>query len=298
MKALLLTGVNEKLLRFDVRQLVGYVESTRNDDGGYCFYRLNESNAADTFYAVYALTALNRPVPEPELTADFLQQRQGSDGSFQSIYSADYVLRALDLLGVPPLFDSDDFLHSQLRGTLSIVSQPYYQLSNSFLESLGRAVAILALRRKEPSPAVKTEVVAAVRQYRRPEGGFGVDHASIYSTYNAVQALSFSPADCLAGVSQWIRRCEWKTGGFSQTPMNTPNYLDEIHRGLSIMQAVNESPRYRQEIARFIGQLQNANGGFRRAVDSGISSLENAYYALKALVVLGYWKVRYDNTRI
>ncbi len=282
--------MNETLLRFDVHQLVEYVESTRSDDGGYCYYRLNESNAADTFYAVYVLTALNRPVPEPELTADFLQQHQGSDDSFQSIYSADYVLRALDLLGVPPPFDPNDFLQSQLEGTLSIASQPYYELSNSFLASLGKAVAILALRHDEPSPAVKTEVVEAVRPYKRPEGGFGVDHASVYSTYNAVQALSFSLSDSPAGVSQWIRRCEWKKGGFSQTPVNTPNYLDEIHRGLSIMRAVNERPRYPQETATFIGRLQNANGGFRRAADSGISSLENAYYALKALVELSYWK--------
>lgn len=72
--------------------------------------------------------------------------------------------------------------------------------------------------------------------------------------------------------------------------MNTPNYLDEIHRGLSIMRAVNERPRYQHETAQFIGQLQNANSGFRRAVDSGISSLENAYYALKALIELSYWK--------
>ena len=67
MKAQLLTGVNETLLRFDVHQLIGYVESTRSDDGGYCFYRLNESNAADTLYAVYVLTALDRPVQGPEL---------------------------------------------------------------------------------------------------------------------------------------------------------------------------------------------------------------------------------------
>jgi len=273
-----------------VHQLVEYVESTRSDDGGYCFYRLNESNAADTFYAVYVLTALDRPVPGLELTADFLQQRQDSDGSFQSVYSADYVLRALDLLGVPPLFDPDDFLHSLLERTLGIISQPYYELSNSFLQSLGRAVAILALRHEEPLSEVKTAVVKAVRQYKHSEGGFGVDHASIYSTYNALQALSFSQSDCLAGVSQWLRRCEWKTGGFSQTPMNTPNYLDGIHRGLSIMRAVNERPRFPQETARFIGQLQNANGGFRRAADSGISSFENAYYALKALVQLSYWK--------
>jgi uncharacterized protein len=214
MKALLVTGANEKLLRFDLRQLVEYINSTRSDDGGYCFYRLNESNAADTFYAVYVLTALNRPVPEPELTADFLQQRQRSDGSFQSIYFADYVLRTLDLLRVPPLFDPKDFLHSHLERTLSIVSQPHRELSNSFLESLGRAVAILAFQNEDQSLEVKTELVEVVRQYKHPEGGFGTDHASIYSTYNAVQALSFSPSDCLAGVSQWIRRCEWKTGGF------------------------------------------------------------------------------------
>jgi hypothetical protein len=282
--------VNETLLRFDVHQLVEYVESTRSDDGGYCFYRLNESNAADTFYAVYALNALNRPVQEPELTADFLQQRQDSDGSFQSVYSADYVLRGLDLLGAAPLFDPDEFLHSQLKRTLAVTKKPYYERSNSFLQSLGRAVVILTFRHEEPSPAVNSVVVAAVREYKRSEGGFGVDHASVYSTYNAVQALSFSPSDCLAGVAKWIRRCEWKTGGFSQTPANTPNYLDEIHRGLSIMRAVNERPHYPQEITRFIGQLQNANGGFRRAADSGISSLESAYYALKALVQLSYWK--------
>ena len=281
--------MNQRLLQFDVGQLINYVESTRSNDGGYCFYRLNESNAADTFYAIFVLTALNQPVPDPQLTAAFLQQRQSSDGSFQSIYSADYVLRALDLSGVPPLFNPNDFLHSLLERTLGIVSQPYYELSNSFLQSLGRAVAILAIRHEEPSPAVKNEVVAAVRDYKRSEGGFGVDHASVYSTYNALQALSFSQSDCLAGVSQWIRRCEWKTGGFSQTPMNTPNYLDEIHRGLSIIRAVNERPRYPQETTGFIGQLQNANGGFRRAADSGISSLESAYYALKALVELSYW---------
>ena len=125
--------MNQRLLQFDVGQLINYVESTRSNDGGYCFYRLNESNAADTFFAIFVLTALNQPVPDPQLTAALLQQRQDSDGSFQSVFSADYVLRALDLLGVPPLFDPDDFLHSLLERTLGIISQPYYELSNSFL---------------------------------------------------------------------------------------------------------------------------------------------------------------------
>jgi penicillin V acylase-like amidase (Ntn superfamily) len=37
-----------------------------------------------------------------------------------------------------------------------------------------------------------------------------------------------------------------------------------------------------------IGQLQNANGRFRWTADSGISSLENAYFALKALMEVTY----------
>lgn len=43
---------------------------------------------------------------------EFLQQRQSSNGPFKSSYIADYVLGALDLLGVSPLFDPSEFLHS------------------------------------------------------------------------------------------------------------------------------------------------------------------------------------------
>ena len=57
------------------------------------------------------------------------------------------------------------------------------------------------------------------------------------------------------------------------------------------MRTTNERPTYIHETARFIGQLQNANGGFRRAYDSGISSLENSYYAVKALEELTHWLV-------
>ncbi|MGB9372329.1 MAG: hypothetical protein WCB79_10430 [Halobacteriota archaeon] len=53
---------------------------------------------------------------------------------------------------------------------------------------------------------------------------------------------------------------------------------------------MNERPRYPYETAQFIGQLRNANARFMRTADSGISSLENAYFALKALIELTYWK--------
>ncbi len=279
-------NLNELLIWFDVPHLIAYVNSTRSDDGGYCFYRLNESNAADTFYAAYVLTALRHPVPEPALTIDFLQRRQRSGGSFQSIYTADDVLRGLCLLGSATRFDPAAFLLGRLEETLSLTTKPYYERNEQFLESLGTAVALAAFRHVEPSPALKSAIVEAVRPYAHPEGGFGIDNASVEATYNAVRALTFSPSAIPRSVSAWIRRCEWPTGGIAKTGANTPNFLDDIYQGIFIMQAMNVRPQYLHATARFIGQLQNANGGFRRAADSGISSLENSYYALKALVEL------------
>jgi len=41
---------------------------------------------------------------------------------------------------------------------------------------------------------------------------------------------------------------------------------------------------------RAVAGRSDANGGLRRALDSGVSSLENTYYALKALVELSHWE--------
>jgi hypothetical protein len=284
-----LTQVNQNLLRFDLHQLVHYVNSTRNDDGGYCFYRLDESNAADTFYAVYALTALNQPVAMHNRTRAYLRQRQGSDGSFQSVFAADYVLRGLARLAAAPLFDPDDFLLARLQASLDIVRQPRYERSEAFLELLGTAVELVSLRKAALLRPLEADIAAAVQPYKRPEGGFGTERASVFATYHALRALTCSRSELFGGVSSWIRECEWPTGGFSQTRANTPNYLDAIYQGLSVMRAVNARPRYPQQTAQFIARLQNANGGFRRAADVGISSLENTYYAIRALVELSYW---------
>ena len=89
--------VNERLLRFT------YVSSSdtsraREARRRVRFYRLNESNAATPSTQCTYSTRLIDPCRSPK-DGRLLQQRQDSDGSFQSIYSADYVLRALDLWG-------------------------------------------------------------------------------------------------------------------------------------------------------------------------------------------------------
>jgi hypothetical protein len=291
MNSVLVTGLDNRLLTFDVRELVDYVHSTRSDDGGYCFYRLKESNAADTFYAVHILKNLRYAVPGPETTADFFQHYQASDGSFQSIYMTSYVVQGLALLDAQLLFDPSGFIVRHLNSTLSITKQPSYELSDALLEPIGTAVTLLGLMKAEIPTHLTHEIYDAVHLYKRTDGGFGAVSSNVYATYHAVRSIATNllAADLLTGVSSWIRRCEWPTGGFSKTPDNTPNYLDEIYQALYLMRTTNVRPTYIHETARFIGRLQNANGGFRRAYDSGISSLENAYYAVTALEELTYW---------
>ena len=284
---------DNRLLTFDVRELVDYVISTRSDDGGYCFYRLKESNTADTFYAVHILKSLKYAVPGPETTIKFLKNYQDKDGSFQSIYTASYVLQGLALLGAQPLFDPYGFITRHLKSTLGITKHPSYEPNDALLEPIGTAVTLLVLLRGEIPMQLMREIYEIVHAYKRADGGFGAVHSNVYATYYAVRAVVANPlaSDTLTGVSNWVRRCEWPTGGFSKTPDNTPNYLDEVYQALYLMRVTNERPTYIHETAKFIGRLQNANGGFRRAYDSGISSLENSYYAIKALEELAYWLV-------
>jgi len=111
---------------------------------------------------------------------------------------------------------------------------------------------------------------------------------SIRLTMQYRRSLSL-PSDCLAGVAKWIRRCEWKMGGFSQTPANTPIILTRSTEGSLFMRAVNERPHYPQEITRLSASSRTPKAGFGGCRFRHLS-LESAYYALKALVQLSYWK--------
>lgn len=62
--------------------------------------------------------------------------------------------------------------------------------------------------------------------------------------------------------------------------------MDETYYGLQIFRLLGERPPYAEESIRFVAGCQNENGGFRRALASGISGFETSYYALESLRVL------------
>ncbi|MEM2124062.1 MAG: hypothetical protein QXL43_01850, partial [Methanolinea sp.] len=67
----------------------GYARERRCPSGGYCFFRLDEPNAADTCFALHVLS-LAGEIPGDHETVRFLHELQAPDGSYPSLAAALY----------------------------------------------------------------------------------------------------------------------------------------------------------------------------------------------------------------
>ncbi len=64
---------------------IRYITERRCESGGYCFYRLDEPNAGDTFYALASLAILDALPRNDETTRTYLHSFQLPDGSFPNV---------------------------------------------------------------------------------------------------------------------------------------------------------------------------------------------------------------------
>jgi len=85
-------------------RILAYVEDRRCREGGFCFYRMEEPNGSDTYFALSILHWLDTP-PGNARTATYLQKMQHGDGSYDSIFAAFYSLKSLLMLDIQPSND-------------------------------------------------------------------------------------------------------------------------------------------------------------------------------------------------
>jgi hypothetical protein len=95
-------------------RIIQYVLERRCRNGGYCFYRLEEPNGSDTFYALSILSSLGVERKD-EKTAVYLKKRQQGDGSYESLFQAYYCIRSLQLLADEPDEDPSRYVMDHLR---------------------------------------------------------------------------------------------------------------------------------------------------------------------------------------
>ena len=263
---------------------VSYVRERRCPSGGYCFYRLDEPNAGDTFYALQVLSLLGQEVRDEE-TAAFLQGLQERDGSFPSHAAALFAGRALQLLGASPCYEIAPFItrsiprispETRVIETLSLFEPPHTWLSLFFLYGV-------------PLPDEwRDQITTAILGFQVRPGGFGSPNATLQDTWRAAESLAMlCSQDTNAGALSFLRSCEDPEYGYIGRPGSRPAYLEDVHAGVRLSALLGTAPRYAGACREFIGRCAHQRGGFTRSVFGGAPTLEFTALAVEALAILG-----------
>ena len=257
-----------------------YILERQCQSGGFCFYRLEEPNGADTFYALATLHLLGRKIKSIP-TRRFLLESQHEDGSFDNIYQASYTIRGLHFMGSRPRKDPRDYVAGQLA---------VFPVEHATLETQLKRLDILTrlcedLHVKIPSRKRET-MIDFILSYANEDGGFGAPYSSLLVTHYAVAclaALAFSLPSL--EIKRFLQTCEHPVHGFLNVPDMAPSFLEHILGGISASRAVGYVPRYLEVCRRFVSHCQSTNGGFARS-PGGLPSLHDTYRAILALVTI------------
>lgn len=263
--------------------ILQYVHERRCPSGGYCFYRLDEPNAGDTFYALQVLSLLGQEVRDEE-TAAFLQGLQEPDGSYPSHAAALFAGRALQLLGKSPRYEITPFI---TRGIPRISPGTRVIESRSLFEPLYTWISLFLLH-KFPFPGEwNAQITRTILQFQAETGGFGSPTGTLQDTWQAAEILVVLgyPRENL-GINRFMWSSEDPEFGYLGRPGSRPPYLEHLYAGLRLSALLGTDPRYAGACRAFIDQCAHHSGGFVRSVFGGSPTLEFTALAVESLAIL------------
>lgn len=258
-----------------VREVLRYVDERRCDDGGYCFYRLPEPNAADTRYAVSIRSRLG-PVPADPATAAFLRSLQSADGAFPNVFVAEHVLAGLSLLSGSPRHDAGPYLLSRLAA-LGDHERPPEQLSA--LEGVRAAVEACDLAGVPIEGDTLGVVLRHVRSFRHPGSGFGAGRPTIAETADAVAVLvQLGRPNEAAGAAAFVADAGSPRDGYI--------FLEPVAALVRASLLLRQPLRSPERVRAFVLGLRHPSGGFVRSRYGGSPTLEYTHLAVETLALL------------
>jgi len=264
------------------KEALRYVLERMNHDGGYTFCRGAPSNAQDTYYALEIYKALGVHPPRASLTARWLESFPA-----KTMYGYFYVCMGLSLIGR----DTDPSIAEKVLslrrrhggfGDVEVDVEAYSEFESTYM-----ATQVL---RELDEPFDPQPTIEWLLQYKNPDGGFGAHgRSTLISTYHAVAALEAMGYDVasIRDVERFVRMCEKPCGGFTSVLELSLPYMQDVYSGIRVLGYLGKNPRNPRGTVGLILGMQNSNGGFRRSIDLGISTLEDTFYAVDGLVRLG-----------
>lgn len=263
--------------------IVQYVQERRCPSGGYCFYRLDEPNAGDTFHALQVLSLLGEKVRDEETVA-FLQGLQQPDGSYSSHAAALFAGRGLRLLGEAPLSDVTPFISCSIP---CICPETQVIESFSLFEPLYTWLSLFLLHSIPFPEEWNAQITRTILRFRGEAGGFGSPSGTLQDTWQASEILVVLgyPRENL-GINRFVWSCEDPEFGYLGRPGSRPPYLEHLYAGLRLSALLGTAPRYAGACRAFIDQCAHHSGGFVRSVFGGSPTLEFTAQAVESLAIL------------
>lgn len=309
-----------------IHDVIKYVISKQGIDGGYLSYQymgLFESSVEDTYYALIILKFLRVEPPNRFKTVNFLKEAQLTDGGYRSLRVAFFAVKALTTLHEKPrdVNGAASYLKNSLRLMLNKEVDSYKHLmeferksyvSRKVEESVLKSVDLynlyiiemptllcninmvtsaLNLLGHQLTELEIENIIRLILKFKNKDGGFGLNASYIDETFHAISILtslksSLNDLD-LQDTIKWIYKCENRSGGFKIKPDISHSYsLEYTYYGLQAMDLLNIKPLFPNMHVNFIYGCYNPNGGFRRSVNLGISTLEDTFYAFSSLSIL------------
>ena len=265
-----------------------YIRERRCASGGYCFYRLDEPNAGDTFHALASLAMLGALPDDDDATRLYLRMFQHQDGNFSNVDVGHTVIRSLRILGERPDLDPTDWILSSLMSPGTTI-RPVE--SSSLFEHLYFLTDLCTILGIAVPADKKNEIITAVLRYRHPDTGFGYPRSTIIETAHALAilaALDYPVSS--AGSTEFLKQCEDPAYGFLAVPGSKPGYLEHVHAGVLAYSVLGYHSTALLQCEKFIRKCCRENGGYVRSIFGGSATLENTYLALGALTMIGCMK--------
>ena len=266
-----------------MRAVIRYTSERRCTEGGYCFYRLPEPNAADTHAALDAYNRLGG-VQEDPATVRFLCSLQRPDGSYANSFVARAAIGGLLLLGKVPVHDPALWLLGRLCFTGEDEAPPE---TISRLEGLLAVIESCHLLRIPINREVGDGIVNQLRSSRREDRGWGSVHSTLIETGHALRILSLLEDNRSFSQSErFLRLCEDPTFGFLSLPGATPAFIESVTAGLQVCHLLRVRSRYADACRLFIRSCELQNGGYCRSQFGGAATLEYTGMAVEAIALL------------
>lgn len=291
-------------------ELIVWLQSCQNADGGFGKYPGEMSDIVSTFYAIHALRLLNAyPLNRlgaknyidscQIMEADLLWPAGGygynpGDGKANSTLEATmYAVWALKLLGYNPqnINEVINFInsHQLSNGAYTALPMPLGSMAPGI--SLCCWWAGVALDCLNLEPPNKAGFIAFVRSLQTSNGGFKMmaddDQTFVFSTYHAIHALktvNSAPFNVQNAVS-YLQKCELPNGGFKyQLQATKPDYLS-TYNGIYALNILSYAPKYQDAHIRWLLECQNSDFAFGSG-STGESNMFATYFSLLGLEYL------------